>query len=41
MTTEVKSGLLISNEDYKKRYNIILAWSFNESTKTTNIYEPE
>ena len=40
-TTGSKKWFIISEEDYKKRFTHYPAWSFDESTKTTNIHEPE
>ena len=40
-TTGSKKWFLISQEDYKKRNSHYPAWSFDDSTKTTNIHEPE
>jgi hypothetical protein len=40
-TTGSKKWFIMSKEDYKKRFTHYPAWSFDERTKTTNIFETE
>ena len=40
-TTRSKKWFIMSDEDYKKRFTHYPAWSFDDSTKTTNINEHE